>query len=81
MSSAQSVSTVKVEIELWYRRDAITRRCGRRRTWSKSSRDGGGRILDRSQIADIGYHALLAELPIQQVHCRSRSRRGALSGC
>lgn len=30
--------------------------------------DSGGRVLDRSQIGDISYHALLAELPIQQVH-------------
>ncbi|EUA24795.1 hypothetical protein I552_3826 [Mycobacterium xenopi 3993] len=28
----------------------------------------GGHILDRAQIADIHYHALLAELPVQQVH-------------
>jgi hypothetical protein len=63
----QSVSTVKVEVELWYRRDADMRRAAQAHV-EQIVADGGGRVLDRSQIGDIGYHALLAELPIQQVH-------------
>lgn len=62
----QSVSTVRVEIELWYRRDVTTRGVAQTQV-EQIVADGGGRVLDRSQIGDIGYHALLAELPIQQV--------------
>lgn len=62
----QSVSTVMVEIELWYRRDAAQRTAAESHV-EQIIAATGGRILDRSQIADIGYHALLAELPMQQV--------------
>jgi Subtilase family len=63
----ESVSTVMVEAELWYRQD------GAQRTAAESHVEqiiatSGGRILDRSHIGAISYHALLAELPIQQVH-------------
>ena len=63
----QSVSAVIVEVELWYRRDAAQRATAQAHV-EQIVTAGGGRILDRSQIGDIGYHALLAELPIQQVH-------------
>lgn len=63
----QSVSTVMVEVELWYRRDATQRAAAQIHAEQVIS-DSGGRVLDRSQIGDISYHALLAELPIQQVH-------------
>jgi hypothetical protein len=63
----QSASTVKIEVELWYRRDAEMRRAAQTHV-EEIVANGGGRVLDRSQIGDIGYHALLAELPIQQVH-------------
>lgn len=63
----ESVSTVMVEAELWYRRDA-TRRATAESHVEQIITASGGRILDRSQIGDIKYHALLAELPIQQVH-------------
>ncbi len=63
----QSVSTVMVEVELWYRRDATQRAAAQAHVEQVIS-DSGGRVLDRSQIGDISYHALLAELPIQQVH-------------
>lgn len=62
----QAVSTVKVEIELWYRREADTRRAAQAEV-EQIVGESGGRVLDHSQIGDIGYHALLAELPIQQV--------------
>ena len=62
----QSTSAVKVEVELWYRRDAALRRAAESHV-EQILGGSGGRVLDRSQIADIGYHALLAELPIQQV--------------
>lgn len=63
----QSVSTVMVEVELWYRRDA-TQRAAAQRHVEQVIADSRGRVLDRSQIGAISYHALLAELPIQQVH-------------
>lgn len=63
----QSVSTVMVEVELWYRRDAAKRTTAQAHVEQVIS-DSGGRVLDRSQIGEINYHALLAELPIQQVH-------------
>jgi hypothetical protein len=62
----QSVSLVKVEVELWYRRDAEARTAAESHV-ERVVTGSGGRILDRSQIDQIGYHAVLAELPIQQV--------------
>lgn len=63
----QSVSNVTVEVELWYRRDASKRATAQAHV-SQIVTAAGGRILDRSQISEISYHALLAEIPIQQVH-------------
>lgn len=63
----QAASTVTVEVELWYRRDAELRRAAEAHAEEILTADGG-RVLDRSQIGEIGYHALLAELPVQQVH-------------
>lgn len=63
----QSVSTVKVEVELWYRRDPAQRAAAESHV-EQIVTVSGGRIMDRCQIGDISYHALLAELPIQQVH-------------
>lgn len=62
----QSVSTVFVEVELWYRRDP-TQRAAAERHVEQVVTSSGGTVLDRSVIGDIAYHALLAELPIQQV--------------
>lgn len=62
----QSISTVMVEVELWYRRDAVQRTAAESHV-EQILTSSGGRILDRSAIGAIGYHAVLAELPIQQV--------------
>lgn len=62
-----SVSVVMVEVELWFRRDAAQRAEAQAHVEQVISASGG-RVLDRSQIREISYHALLAELPIQQVH-------------
>lgn len=62
----QSISTVTVEVELWYRRDAAQRTAAESHV-ERIIAASGGSILNRSQISAIGYHALLAELPIQQV--------------
>lgn len=63
----QSVSTVRVEVELWYRREPAQRSAAESHV-EQIIVASGGSILDRSQIPEIGYHALLTELPIQQVH-------------
>lgn len=65
--TGESVSTVMVEVELGYSRDARQRATAQAHV-EQIVTASGGRILDHSQIGDIGYHALLAELPIQQVH-------------
>lgn len=62
----QSISTVMVEIELWFRKDSVQRSAADAYV-ARIVTDSGGTILDRSQISEISYHALLAELPIQQV--------------
>lgn len=62
----QSVSSVRVEVELWYRREAAQRSAAEAHV-EQIITSSGGTILDRSQIGGIGYHALLADLPIQQV--------------
>lgn len=62
----QSVSTVRVEIELWYRRDAEQRTLAESHLRTLLS-TGGGSVVSRAQIDQIEYHAILAELPIQQV--------------
>lgn len=63
----ESVSSVLVEAELWYRQDAAQRATAEAHV-AQTITTSGGHILDRAQIADIHYHALLAELPVQQVH-------------
>lgn len=73
----QSVSTVMVEVELWYRRD-VGQRIVAESHVEQIVADSGGRVLDRSQIGDIGYHALLAELPIQQVRSVLSSGAGSI---
>lgn len=62
----QSVSTVLVEVELWYRTDAAQRAAAEAHV-KEVITASAGRVLDRSEIGAIRYHALLAELPIQQV--------------
>jgi hypothetical protein len=59
-------SSVLIEIELWYRQDPETRIAAETHL-ADLIHAAGGVVKDRSQISAIGYHALLAELPIQQV--------------
>lgn len=62
----QSLSKVIVEVELWYRHGADERAAAESHV-ERVVANSDGKVLDRSQIGDIGYHALLAELPVQQV--------------
>jgi hypothetical protein len=73
----QSVSSVLVEIELWYRRDAEQRAAAEARL-AEVIRVVGGQIKDRAQIGEIAYHALLVNLPVQQVHAVLRDGTEAI---
>ena len=61
-----SQSSVRVEVELWYRNDRGQRQASEQEIRSIVA-DCGGRVVNRAKIEEIGYHALLAELPRQQV--------------
>ena len=61
-----SQSSVRVEVELWYRNDRGQRQASEQEIRTIVA-DCGGRVVNRAKIEEIGYHALLAELPRQQV--------------
>lgn len=55
-----------VEIELWYR-GTVTARAAAEAGLREIVAQAGGQVLAESQIGAITYHALLVELPVQQV--------------
>ena len=57
---------VPCEIELWFRHGSEQRGRAQRRTEELVGRSGG-RVIDSIEIAEIGYHAVLAELPARMV--------------
>jgi len=65
-TAGQSISSVLVEIELWYRREAVARAAAETHL-ETTVRAAGGEIKGRAQIGEIAYQALLVDLPIQQV--------------
>ncbi len=74
---SQSLSRVIVEVELWYRRGAGERAAAELHV-ERVIANSGGQVLDRSLIGDIGYHALLAELPVQQVQSVLNTGAGSI---
>lgn len=62
----QSVSSMPIEIELWYRRQD-DRRAAAEAHLTELIAGVGGAVITRAEIAEIAYHALLAEMPIPQV--------------
>ncbi|HEX5404333.1 MAG TPA: S8 family peptidase, partial [Pseudonocardiaceae bacterium] len=62
----QSVSTLPVEVELWYRQSAEQRAAAESHLRSLIQ-TAGGTVLSRAEIGEIAYHALLADIPVQQV--------------
>lgn len=62
----QSYSPVRVEVELWFHRDR-GRRSEAERAITRILEDCGGTTISRALVEEIDYHALLAELPRQQV--------------
>ena len=61
-----SQSFVQVEVELWYRQDKIKQIKAEEIVRNNVS-DVAGKVISRALIPEINYHALLVELPIQQV--------------
>jgi hypothetical protein len=62
----QSVSTMPVEIELWYRRQDDRRAAAEAHLTGLIARVGGT-VITRADIGEIAYHALLADIPVRQV--------------
>ena len=71
-----SLSYVPAEIELWYRKTPDERSRAQSHVERMIS-SMGGQVKDHSEIAQIAYHGLLVELPVQQV--QSVVRDGAES--
>lgn len=61
-----SQSFVQVEVELWYRQDKI-KQIEAEEIVRNNVSDVAGKVISRALIPEINYHALLVELPIQQV--------------
>uniref|UniRef100_A0A5Q5BH79 Peptidase S8/S53 domain-containing protein n=2 Tax=unclassified Mycobacterium TaxID=2642494 RepID=A0A5Q5BH79_MYCSS len=62
----QSRTMTRVEIELWFRRDAA-RRAVAERSVQTIIAEAGGHVITQAAIIGIGYHAILADLPYSQV--------------
>lgn len=73
----QSVSTLPIEVELWYRRDDGQRSAAEAHVTALIE-NAGGRLLTRADIGEIAYHALLAEIPVQQVNTILRNGAGSV---
>jgi hypothetical protein len=56
----------RVEIELWFRSDAATRQAVQTQV-QRLVREAGGTVLDTASLPGVQYHALLAEIPYDQV--------------
>lgn len=73
----RSQSSVKVEIELWYRTSSTARQAAQDAVEAVIG-DSHGSVLDRAHVPEIGYQAVLAELPIQQVRSVLSSGAGSI---
>jgi hypothetical protein len=73
----QTASSMPIEIELWYRRQD-DRRAAAEAQLTELILSVGGAVITRAEIADIAYHALLAELPVSQVETVLRDGAGAI---
>lgn len=58
--------TSRVEIELWYRREAADRAAAQRLV-SDVVTSLGGAVISATELAPIAYHALLADIPMSAV--------------
>ena len=64
VAGAQGVS--RIEIELWHRQDATTRRTAQDEV-AAIVESLGGNVVASAQLPDIAYHGILAEIPISRV--------------
>ena len=55
--------TVRIEVELWYRRDTDKRTAAERRLY-EIVEEAGGHVVSQCQIGSIDYHAFLIDLPM-----------------
>jgi hypothetical protein len=62
----QSISSLPIEVELWYRRE-VEDRAVAEASLTELIRSAGGTVIARADIGEISYHALLADLPVQHV--------------
>ena len=70
-------STVLVEVELWYRREPDSRDAAESAVRALVE-ESGGTVRSRGHVGEIGYHALLVALPIQNVETVVKSGVGAI---
>ena len=63
---SQEADDVLCEIELWYRKTAKQRNMARERVAALVEIENG-RIVDEATIEEIGYHALLIDLPTEAI--------------
>lgn len=63
---AQGQEVLPAEVELWFRSQEEARAVSEQRLEAQIANEGG-RVVNRALIEDIGYHALLAQLPIAAV--------------
>jgi hypothetical protein len=57
---------VRVEIELWFRSEPATRQAAQSRV-QRLVQQVGGSVIDSASLAGVQYHAILAEIPYDQV--------------
>ncbi|UMB70023.1 S8 family peptidase [Mycobacterium paraterrae] len=62
----QSTSFARVEIELWYRRDSARRAVAQAEVAGVVA-EAGGQVISQVTIEGIDYHAMLVDIPYQQV--------------
>ena len=62
----ERVEQISVEVELWYRRDREARDEASRRVRDQAEARGGT-VVNECVIEGIHYHALLVELPVEEV--------------
>lgn len=74
----QSATFARVEIELWYRRNA-DRRVQAQGEVATIVAESGGRVISQMTVEGIDYHALLADIPYTQVESVVERGPGAIA--
>lgn len=66
LRAAKGADIVRFETELWYKENESARHQATE-TITNLLRDKGGRLIKQAVIKEIGYHSILAELPISAI--------------